>query len=325
MTTDTLLCNVGYLGGTHGAFLTYFIDRQSRHTPDIIGTPFLKTGTSHSEDIQYSNRVTRCSFEDPDGNWRDEVNFNQKNVIIILDKEALLTFSRLQFLRPFDHETTSTHIKLIDNRFHVNHTFKNFYAQDFLWMYDIDIGNENIPIQIMRDYLKIIFLNDDKNRWLTSSNKVKNMLDEKNLPINLSDLYDTKKFMSRMQKISDGLNLDLDLGKSAHDIHKQFLQKLYIDNTTLQRADIIIKNVIENKPYKITCGNLDIVEQGYIFANIEKNFEFIQCPLIEDFFKDTDEIKNYIKNYPNHYKAMNPNLPKFNGIDNPYYLHKNKK
>ncbi len=325
MITDTLLCNVGYLGGSHGAFLMYFIDRQSRHTPDITGTPFLTTGTSHSEEIKYSNKVTRCSFEDPNGNWRDEFNFDQNNVIILLDKEALLTFSRLQFLRPPDHETISAHIKLTDKKFSVNHTFKNFYAQDFLWMYDIDIGNENVPIQIMRDYLKIIFLNDDRNRWLTSSNKVKNMLGGKNSAINLSELYDTEKFISRMQKVSDRLDLDLDLGESAHDIHEKFLQKLYVDRTTLQRADIIIENVIQDKPYKITCDNLDIVEQSYVFANIEKNFKFIQCPLVEDFFKDTDEIKNYVKNYPNHYKAMNPNLPKFNGIDNPYYLHKNKK
>ena len=27
-----------------------------------------------------------------------------------------------------------------------------------------------------------------------------------------------------------------------------------------------------------------------------------------------------IKVYPNHYKAMNPNLAKFNNIDNPFYL-----
>jgi len=28
--------------------------------------------------------------------------------------------------------------------------------------------------------------------------------------------------------------------------------------------------------------------------------------------------------YPEHYKAMNPNLPKFNGIDNPFFLHRQK-
>ncbi len=59
---------------------------------------------------------------------------------------------------------------------------------------------------------------------------------------------------------------------------------------------------------------------------IEKNYDFIQTPLTRNFFSDTDEILEYVKYYPNHYKAMNPNLPKFNNIDNPFHLWaKNKK
>ena len=34
---------------------------------------------------------------------------------------------------------------------------------------------------------------------------------------------------------------------------------------------------------------------------------------------------DYLKYYPEHYKAMNPNLPKFNGIPNPFYLWNLKK
>ena len=37
--------------------------------------------------------------------------------------------------------------------------------------------------------------------------------------------------------------------------------------------------------------NLDIVEESYIFAWIEKNNVAIRCPLSENFFKDTAEIK----------------------------------
>ena len=45
-------------------------------------------------------------------------------------------------------------------------------------------------------------------------------------------------------------------------------------------------------------------------------------PLSESFFKNTDEIMEYIKYYPEHYKAMNPNLPIFNNIPNPFFLHR---
>ena len=47
-------------------------------------------------------------------------------------------------------------------------------------------------------------------------------------------------------------------------------------------------------------------------------------PMTEDFFKTTKEVTDYITLYPQHYKAMNPNLPKFNNIDNPFFLHRQK-
>ena len=55
-------------------------------------------------------------------------------------------------------------------------------------------------------------------------------------------------------------------------------------------------------------------------TTIEQNYDFIQTPLTRNFFSDTNEILEYVKYYPNYYKAMNPNLPKFNNIDNPFHL-----
>ena len=128
-----------------------------------------------------------------------------------------------------------------------------------------------------------------------------------------------------MKEISMQFNLDLNLGKEAKSTHEEFLSNLYIGNKTLHRTDKVIENIKENNDININCDNLDIVEESYILAWIEKNYNFIQCPLSEHFFKDTSEIKRYVKYYPNHYKAMNPNLPKFNGYDNPYYLHNKEK
>lgn len=41
---------------------------------------------------------------------------------------------------------------------------------------------------------------------------------------------------------------------------------------------------------------------------------------VDKFSIKTAEIYEYAMHYPNHYKAMNPNLPKFNNIANPFYL-----
>jgi hypothetical protein len=67
---------------------------------------------------------------------------------------------------------------------------------------------------------------------------------------------------------------------------------------------------------------LDTIQQAYVYAKLEKQHDFITMPMTETFFKTTKEITDYIKLYPQHYKAMNPNLPKFNNIDNPFFLHR---
>ena len=107
------------------------------------------------------------------------------------------------------------------------------------------------------------------------------------------------------------------LGKDAISIHKQFLSKRVNHETWNRVYDVI--DAIKNKQ-NMDCSKLDIVEQGYVYAWIEKNNDYIQTPLTRNFFVDTNEILEYIKVYPNHYKAMNPNLAKFNNIDNPFYL-----
>ena len=72
-------------------------------------------------------------------------------------------------------------------------------------------------------------------------------------------------------------------------------------------------------------SKIDTVEQAYISAWIEKNYDYILVNLPNYFFKNTLEIIDWIKHYPEHYKAVNPNLPVFNEYPNPFYLHKKQK
>ena len=81
---------------------------------------------------------------------------------------------------------------------------------------------------------------------------------------------------------------------------------------------------MKNKKY-YDLSPIDIVEQAYLSSYIEQNYEFICVPNTNYFFQNTKEILDWIEWYPQHYKAMNPNLPIFNGIPNPFYLHKNGK
>ena len=74
----------------------------------------------------------------------------------------------------------------------------------------------------------------------------------------------------------------------------------------------------------IPVPQLDIIQQAYVYAQLEKEYDFITMPMTNSFFGTTKDILDYIKLYPEHYKAMNPNLPKFKGIDNPFFLHRQK-
>ena len=72
-------------------------------------------------------------------------------------------------------------------------------------------------------------------------------------------------------------------------------------------------------------SNLDTVEQAYVAAWIERNHDYITIPFTNYFFTKVSEINQWLDLYPQHYKAMNPNLPTFNGIANPFHLAKLKK
>jgi hypothetical protein len=191
-------------------------------------------------------------------------------------------------------------------------------------MYGIDINEyKKVPVSVMRDFIKITFLDYKNNQTLASMNRIKANLSQDVETISLSEIWNTDRFIKRMQQISDTLNLGLVLDADAVSLHSEFLSRR-VNNETWNR----VYNIIEalKKEENMDCSKLDIVEQGYLSSWIEQNYNFVQTPLTRSYFDDTNEILEYVKYYPNHYKAMNPNLPKFNNIDNPFYLWaKNKK
>ena len=67
------------------------------------------------------------------------------------------------------------------------------------------------------------------------------------------------------------------------------------------------------------------MQEAYLYAKLEEENDYVIMPLVNNFFQNTKDILEYITYYPKHYKAMNPNLPTFNGIPNPFYLANLKK
>ena len=319
------IVNVAYLGGSHGAFLEYFVDKFSKLTPDIKESPFMPNGTSHKLSVKYSGKIYRYTFEDINGQARNDyefVNKGEPHVLIVVDEESIFNFTRLFFMRERDHELISTSFKQTDKTVLLSEKFVQMYHLKIKEIYNYNIESRECPAIIVRDFLKLTFLNLNKNQSLQSTKKTLKNIDDKTVCINLSDIWNTEKFIKKMKEASDRLNLELELGEEAVSLHKEFLSKR-TTHATFNRVFEIIEHIKQKTYYD--CKGLDIVEQAYLSVWIEKNNDFIQTPNTRDFFKDTLEIIEYIDLYPNHYKAMNPNLPTFNGIPNPFYLYNLKK
>jgi len=325
MSTNNRIVNIVYFGNSHGAFLKYFVDRFSKLTPEIKTEPFMSNGTSHNLSVKYSGKVERWTFEDNNGHPRNNyefINKDEPHILILIDEDSIFNYVRFMLVREDDHEFTGTSYKESNDLIILSKKFIQLYAQKIKDIYNYDIVSGSCPKIILRDFLKLTFLNPNNNRSFLNSKKTLKNINDKTVCINLSEIWNTEKFIKKMKEASDLLNLDLVLNEEAISLHKKFLSKR-ITHNTFNRVFEIIEYIKQKKYYD--CSKLDMVEQAYLSMWIEKNNSFIQVPNTREFFKDTLEIVEYIEFYPNHYKAMNPNLPMFNGIPNPFHLWSLKK
>lgn len=310
------MINIVFQGGTHGNFLRYFLDRFSSLTPEILEEPFTKNGTAHKT-IRYSERFNRYH---PDIDSPYFKNLDQQHILITVDNNDLLFLQRIIHKRAgdFNVDLTKGTIKFPSQyieKYNINPRFYELYNKV------IDETIE-IPKYILRDFLKLCFLNPDKDGFIDKQNRYLKELPKKTLFFPVGAFWDKDKFFKEIDILNKKLDLKLILDEKSEDIFTIF-QNGIKEFTTKNRSNEIIDFLKNKKDYEIS--NIDVVEQAYISAWIEQNYRFITIPNTNYFFQNNKEIIDWIEWYPRHYKAMNPNLPTFNGIPNPFYLHGIKK
>ena len=84
---------------------------------------------------------------------------------------------------------------------------------------------------------------------------------------------------------------------SGPGLHHNFLR------FTFKILDAVKKEV------SLHISKLDVFQEGYIYAELEKEYRTTLMPLINNFFESTRDINDYVKKFPNCYKNSNPNLP----------------
>lgn len=310
------LLNIAFQGGTHGNFLRYFIEKFSQLTPELNELPFTDNGTSH-KNIKFSKLIGRYHPFTKFPYFKDH---DIPHIFITVEENDILFLQRIVNMRAGDLKIDVNQETIL-----VSANYIEFYRlkDKFKELYNIDIKeNTTIPKFIFRDFFKKSFLNPKKDGFVEINNCLLS-----NLPINcklfpVNAFWDKKIFFENVKRISDQFDLQINLTKDAEQIYEMFIKNLKEYPTKDRYLEII--NAIQTKQ-NINIENIDTVEQAYLSAWLEKNYKFILVPLTNYFFKTTKEILEWVEWYPEYYKAMNPNLPTFNGIPNPYYLHGVKK
>ncbi len=301
--------------GCHGHFLTYLIDRLSKKTPPIKELPFNHLGNSHNR-LAYSGF---SEFFDIKNYEKDLKNLTGANVVKILWSNDVLYYERVAMNRATDANRDI-------NNLHKDISFLKSYSKGFYdKIHDLySIDNDNVPKWLLRDAFKMGFLDLERQgsmvelkrdiKWIEDNIKKNNAIHYTQV-----DVFFTAKNLKReLQDLDQKFALNLDFSE-FESIHKEFLARNNILQT--HKNTEIVLDAIQNKK-DIAVPTLDVIQQAWVYAQLEKKYDFVIMPMIEDFFKTTKEITDYITLYPQHYKAMNPNLPKFNKIDNPFFLHR---
>jgi hypothetical protein len=186
------------------------------------------------------------------------------------------------------------------------------------------IHSDNVPKWLLRDAYKMGFLDWNKQGSVLTSRQVVRWMEENLARDNnihytqVGVFFTTEKLKKELQELDEKFDLDLCFN-NFEQIHQQFMDRNNILNTH-SHTDLVLDAV--KRQQDIPVPPLDIIQQAYVYAELEKQYDFITMPITDSFFPTTKEIVDYVKMYPEHYKAMNPNLPKFNNIDNPFFLHR---
>ena len=318
------LLNIIYQGGTFGSFLKFFIDKFSKLSPNIDGDPFTSIGTSHSIGaVSFSGLVQRYhpSF------INDNHGETQLPICIILPttRKHHLYLKKAQWFKTGEQPITPDDIWRLSLGDMPEWVFEQV-VREIIRIYDIKETSHFswIPKFIVRDFYKLEFLQDLEKthnyQWFDSL-KTHSFFNSQNVfHLDLETFFDRRTFMANMEKLDTAFNLSLDFDRQE-EMKELFDKGLSLDSH--RQECNTVERIVEGNQEGVLSG-LDVASEAFIYAEMEKRNDFIQMPLGNRFFRDTEELKQFITYYPNHYKAMNPNMPKFNGIANPYYLKKGK-
>jgi hypothetical protein len=176
-------------------------------------------------------------------------------------------------------------------------------------------GSVSSSKSVAKELLKIQFHDMGKHLWWNSMKKF--IADKNHHQFDLCSLWDHDRLKKELEKVSERYTLDFDVEeKVIHNVVEKIKKSYPV--ITRKRAHQVLDAISSN--VNIDCNDLDIVEQAYIESQLEKIHDCVIFPYGSNWFNDTAQIREFLDTYPTYLKHMNPRLPWYNNIKNPFYL-----
>ena len=301
------LLNILFHGGTSGNFLKYFLERFSTKTPNITENPFTEIGTSHVlKPNDFSGLIQKYH------QWFIKDNEGNTNLPICLittsTEKHYLYLKKAHWFRVGDSKISPDDLwsKAVGD---MPERLKE-YARAIIKLYDIkDTAHFTwIPKFIVRDWYKLEFLQDLKDtynyQWSGAFENHEFFNDQKVFRLDLETFFDWDTFVENITELNDMFDLDLDFDRQA-EMKELFNKGLSLD--IIRQECNLAEDVLDNRS-DLRLNQLDVSTEAFIYAEMEKANPDIQMPLTNRFFRDAEEIRQFIEHYPNWYRRPNPNI-----------------
>jgi len=283
--------------GAFGNFIGYLIDCHQQDT--LLPPPFVESGAAHNR----TTKVTESLDMVIPGTWDQYHQQSSKKTTIgcVWQPKYFPYILHSYYGRTNGGQYGKCGVESAEKNFYnfvINHMAVDRVSQNIGYLkqlFDVEVNEQNQ--QVPRNVLRMFFwfvLFEQENNIVTATNQQIKKLDG-----------------VKLLEIEDVLNYDkLKLffaGEFSHDIdfkqlHHEFIQRnrSLADYTT---ANIVINAVKANKHIEIEP--LSVIGEAIVFYELEKHYFDVPFFNLINFFKNTRDIVDYIKHYPDFMKQPN--------------------
>ena len=302
------MLNIIYRAGTFGAFLKYFLDKFSTQTPEITKDPFTKHGTSHvlKDGVDFSNKIQAYHQHFINDNEGEE---GLPICMILPNTEKHFLFMKKSiWYRANDLKVSPDDLwkKAVGEM----PEWLQMKAKAIKKLYDIkeDAHFSWIPKFIVRDWYKLEFLANLKDthnyQWIQTLKEHQFFKKQKTYHFDMEAFFDWQTFIETISELDDFFGLSLDFERKD-EMQEIFLTGISLDK--IRQECNLVEDVI-NHGKDGSLKDLDVATEAFIYAHYEKQNKDIQMPLTNRFFRDYEEIKQFLEHFPNWYRRPNPNI-----------------